>query len=210
MVDKFYHGPYRFFCVTDDPSGLHPSVIPVPLWDDFSDLYPENGKAGLSCYRRLRVFSSDAKDIFGDRLVSIDLDVVLTGDMSPLWDQNIDFAMCGAFTARSIYNGSMWMLKTGAREQVWRDFDPVNVARLCAESGLRGSDQAWISLCLGTGERRWTTEDGIYSYGTHLYPNGGDLPSNARLVSFNGNKKPWHTGLRKKYDWIKNGWPRQK
>lgn len=209
MVERVYNKPYRFFCVTDDPSGLDNRVEAVPLWDDFADLYPQNGKVGLSCYRRLRLFSPEAGIMFGDRIVSIDLDVVLTGDMSPLWDEDVEFAMCAAFTSRSIYNGSMWMIKAGAREKVWHDFDPNNVARICAEQGLRGSDQAWISLCLGPDERKWTTDDGIYSYSNHLFPAGGELPENARLVSFNGNKKPWQLGLRKKYEWIKEGWPRQ-
>ncbi|TCU14710.1 hypothetical protein EV132_10878 [Rhizobium sullae] len=178
------------------------------MWQDFSHVYPENGKAGLSCYRRLRVFAPDAGDLFGERLVSIDLDVIILRDIAPLWDYDGDFAICGAFTARSHYNGSMWMLKTGARPDVWTDFNPETVPRLCAENGLRGSDQAWISLKLGPSEKRWTKEDGIYSYGNDLYPNGGVLPDNARLVSFNGNKKPWQTGLRKKYSWIKEGWPK--
>ena len=201
-VRKHYSAPHRFMCVTDNPMGLHPSIEVVPLWDDLKELSSLNGKPGLSCYRRLRQFASDAGSIFGDRVVSVDLDVAIVGDMSPLWDIDDDFAMCAGFTEKSTYNGTMWLLRTGTRPQVWGDFSPENSPRAAMEAGFVGSDQAWISLSLGPNERKWGRSDGVYSYRIDLKRGAVALPSNARLVSFHGNEKPWNLPPSKMQPWI--------
>lgn len=200
MVARHYQRPHRFICVTDDASGIDPQVEIVELWDDYKDI---PGPHGVSCYRRLRIFSAEAGDFFGPRLVSLDLDVVVTGDLVPLWDRPDDFIIWGNTARNTPYNGSMFLLRSGTRRKVWETFNPETSPAVTRAAGLVGSDQAWISHVLGNEEKRWTEKDGVYSWRVHLRKEmRGKLPSNARVVVFHGREDPWMPSLQAGYSWI--------
>lgn len=199
MVARHYRRPHDFVCLTDDPGGIDGDVRIIPIWDDYKEL---PGPHGVNCYRRLRAFSAEAADLIGPRFVSLDLDVVLTGDVAPLWDRPEDFVIWGDVARRTPYNGSMWLLRAGTRRQVWETFDPQTSPVRAKQLGYIGSDQAWIGACLGEGEAKWGPEDGVYSWPVQVRPFGGTLPPNARLVSFHGRDNPWTPGLAARHPWI--------
>lgn len=205
MVARHYDAPHRFICVTDDPNGLDREVAVVPLWKDFSDVPSPHGGHNPSCYRRLRAFSPEAAQWFGDRFVSVDLDTVIVGDMKPLWDRPEPFVIWGETDPRSFYNGSMWLMTAGARRQVWEQFDPATSPRLAKAAGKFGSDQGFISYLLGKGEATWGRTDGVYSYRVHIAPRGGVLPSNAKIVMFHGKTDPWDPSAQK-HKWVRQNW----
>ena len=124
MVARHYAAPHQFTCITDDPRGLDPEVHVVPLWSDFATIPSPHGGHNPSCYRRLRVFAPDIAPILGDRFVCVDLDTVIVGDLAPLFDRPEDFVIWGETDPRSFYNGSMFLLRAGARPRVWDEFDP--------------------------------------------------------------------------------------
>jgi hypothetical protein len=190
MVRRWYPKPHRFICVTDDPAGIEPGIEIVPLWSQFADLANPNAPSGPSCYRRLRMFSAEAGEMFGPRFVSLDLDCVITGDLTPLWDRPEAFVAWGDTNPRTHYNGSMILMTAGARRQVWDEFDPRTSPGQAKRAGHFGSDQAWISHRLGPGEATWTTLDGVYSYRNHL-KGSRILPPRARVVFFHGGVDPW-------------------
>lgn len=202
MVGRHYAKPHRVICVTDDPKGLDPDIQVIPLWDDHSTLGNPYGPGNPSCYRRLKMFSREAEGLFGKRFVSLDLDTVVTGDLSPIWDRPEDFVAWGDTNHGTHYNGSMMLLTAGARSQVWEDFDPVTSPRLAKAAGQFGSDQGWISYRLGKGEAIWTTDDGVYSYRNHLSRPPRPLPDNARLVMFHGRVDPWSGGAQR-LPWVR-------
>jgi hypothetical protein len=187
--------------VSDDPKGLDPEVEVVPLWKDFADLPSPHGRGNPSCYRRLRMFSPDIGAVFGDRFVSLDLDCVITGDCRPLWDRPEDFLIWGDTNPSTFYNGSMVLMNAGARRQVWERFDPKKSPAEAQKAGHFGSDQAWISHCLGPKEARWGMADGVYSYRNHVASSG--LPENARIVMFHGHYDPWAANVQAKHDWVR-------
>lgn len=190
MVRRHYPKPHRFICITDDPAGIDPSIEVFPLWDDYKDLpNPTWGKAGPSCYRRLKTFALEFKRIAGKRFVCIDLDMVIVGDLQPLWDRDEDFVMWEDPAGVWPYNGSMFMMNAGCRSQVWTDFDPVESPKAAAELGYRGSDQAWISYKLGPGEATWKKSDGVIRYRESLTEQ--DV-SRHRIISFCGPTDPWN------------------
>lgn len=206
MVDRHYQAPHRFVCVTDDPAGLDPAIEIVPLWNDFANVPSPHGKKNPSCYRRLRSFAPDIAAIFGPRFVSIDLDCVITGDLRPLWDRPEDIVMWGDTNPKTHYNGSMLLMTAGARPQVWTQFDPAHSPALAKNAGCFGSDQGWISYCLGPGEVKWSRADGVYSFRNDLKPHNPDrLPSNARVVMFHGNEDPWGIAAQG-LDWVRRHW----
>lgn len=205
MVARHYARPHRFCCVTNDPDGLDSDVVVIPDREDFKDVPSPHGGQNPSCYRRLRMFAPDAGEVFGPRFVSLDIDCVIVRDMAPVWDRDESFVIWGDTNPKTLYNGSMIMLKAGARSKVWEKFDPKRSPLEAHASGNFGSDQAWISYCLGKGEAKWTQADGVYSFRNEIQRRGGQLPPNARIVMFHGNIDPWHREAQR-LPWVRQHW----
>lgn len=203
MTWRNFAVPHRFIVVTDFPASAFDKRIEViPLWKDFAELRNPFGPTNPSCYRRLKVFSREAAAMFGPRFVCLDLDVVIVGDMRPLWLRREDFIIWGDTNPTTAYNGSMILMTAGAREKVWTDFDPAMSPIMTRRNGLFGSDQAWIAYVLGPNEIRWTNRDGIYSYRNEIGPHKKELPLNARIIVLHGQKDPWSPDLQG-LSWIK-------
>lgn len=190
MVERHYTAEHRFICVTDDAKGLDPAVHVLPMWSDYANVPSPHGGHNPSCYRRLKVFSREAGDWFGDRFLCVDLDTVIVGNVRKLWQRPEPFVIWGDTARRTWYNGSMFLLTAGARAHVWEDFDPQTSPKIAKQSGAFGSDQGWISYKLGPNEAKWGTQDGIYSYRVHI-KHRRRLPDNARMVMFHGHDDPW-------------------
>lgn len=210
MIARHYPHPHRFVCVTDEPMAL-PGIETIPLWMDCSQIPSPIGHSYPSCYRRLKVFAPDAGEVFGPRLVSIDLDTVIVGDLTPLFDRAEDFVIWGEsdFPHTTPYCGSLWMLRTGSRPQVWTEFDPETSPKVAWRAGCRGSDQGWLAYILGKGEATWTRADGVYSFRKHIARDGNRLPHDARLVSFHGKVDPWGYKAMN-IPWIRQHYPAMK
>lgn len=203
-VARCYTLPHRVICVTDDPAGLATGVEFVRDFGDFADVPSPHGNGAPSCYRRLRAFHPEAARWFGERFVCLDLDFVPVGDLVPLWERFDDFVIYRDPIYAGQYNGSMFMLRAGARPEVWADFLPNLSRRLAIEDGKRGSDQGWISYRL-PGEATWGPEDGVYSYRAEVLKRGGDLPAGATAVVFHGSPKPWDPGPQLA-PWVRAHW----
>ncbi len=203
MVARHYPRPHRFLCVTDDPVGVDPEVTIVPPWNDHAGLPSPAGGKNPSCYRRLRAFAPDIAAVFGRRFVSLDLDTVITGDLRPVWDRTEDFVIYGDTNPRTFYNGSMCLMTAGARAQVWTTFDPERSPRAAKLAGHFGSDQGWISHCLGPRESKWTRADGVYSFRNDFaLPRRTALPADARVVVFHGRLDPWTEYTQRHWPWV--------
>lgn len=198
MVERNYPHPHRFICVTDDPVGLDDGIEYVPLWNDHANLPNPSWPQGPSCYRRLKVFSDWFGDIAGDRFVCVDLDVVITGDLTPLWHRPESLLMWETGHPTITHCASMFMATAGMHRKIWDDFDPRISPRLAIQSGrMKGSDQAWMYHCMRGQIAGWGTKDGAYSYRDHcVRRHRGELPKGSRIVMFHGKPDPWaHTAL---------------
>jgi hypothetical protein len=204
MVARHFKTSHRFVCVTDETDGLDPGVEVVTGWHDFASVPNPHGNGNPSCYRRLRMFSPDAKDAFGPRFVSLDLDCVIVNDVTPLWMRPEAFVIWGDTNPRTLYNGSMILMTAGARPQVWDRFDPKTSPAEARAAGNFGSDQAWISYVLPH-EAKWTKADGVYSFRNEVQRANGRLPVNARIVMFHGIFDPWGPGPQA-IPWVKKNW----
>lgn len=202
MVARHYPHPHRFVCVTDDATGLD-DIDTVPIWDDFANVPSPHGESNPSCYRRLRAFHPEIGRVFGDRFVSLDLDTVIVGDLTPVWQRPEDFVIWGDTGPRSRYNGSMFLMSAGCRPQVWTDFDPTHSPDQAKSAGFWGSDQGWLSYRLGPDETKWSYADGVCSYRNHILPNNGALPAGARIVFLHGKNDPWDAHVRSRHAWLR-------
>ncbi len=207
MVARHYSSLRRFICITDRPEGLDPGVEVVPAWNDYAHVKSPNGSHNPSCYRRLRAFAPDIAATLGERFVSIDIDVVITEDLTPLWHRSEDFVIWGDNTnANTFYNGSMFMMTAGARSQVWNDFDPQTSPDKAYDAKHFGSDQGWISYKLGPNEATWKKADGVYSFrNDFLLPKQWQLPGDARMVFFHGKHDPW-SEIPQRVPWVRREW----
>ena len=202
MVARHLKLPHRFSCITDDPTGIDKDIRIIPLWTDFRDI-KNPLRNGPGCYPRLKAFSAEAKDLIGERIFSLDLDCVITNDITPLVNRPEDFVCWGDTARKTHYNGGMWLLRAGTRTQVYKTFDPKKSPQITKGKGIVGSDQAWISYVLNGKDPKWTTEDGVYSFRNHFQQkNKIGLPKNARIVMFHGHFDPWDEKIQAQYPWV--------
>lgn len=202
MLARNFNGPCRLTCITDDPKGISSEVRVLPLWDTYGSLPSPHGHAYPSCYRRLRLFAPDAAELIGPRFAVMDLDIVVTADITPLFPADVDFKIWGDTAKGTPYNGSLWMMNAGARRQVWDEFDPIASPRKSLALGYIGSDQGWIGACLGPNEQKWSIRDGVYSFRNHIQKSAYQLPANARMVIFHGAWDPW-TQTAQRLSWVR-------
>lgn len=206
MVRRHYKRPHRFVLITDDATGItEPDIEIFELWHDFSRVLNPSGRGNPSCYRRLRLFAPQPGAFLGEKFVCIDLDTVIVADMAPIWDRDEDFMIWRSSTSGNPYNGSMFMLRAGARPSVWTDFDPVWSPIQTRRAGLYGSDQAWIAYNLGGDEKTWTAADGVLSFRLNA-ERSRSLPDHARVVFFHGNGDPWDPPIQKRFPWVAAAW----
>lgn len=205
MVKRHYPHPHRFVCVTDHPSEIDKGIETIPLWKEWGDIPSPHGGHNPSCYRRLRMFSPDAEALFGKRFVSLDLDTVIVGDLSSLWNRPEDFVMWGETDPRSYYNGSMLLMTAGARPQVWERFNPKTSPQEAKAAGRFGSDQGFISHVLGPGEATWRERDGVLSYRLHLGSGSRPLPPHAKVVMFHGGTDP-DSPRAQRHQWVRKAY----
>lgn len=204
MIRRHYQRPHRVLCVTNDAAGIDPAVTIVPDREDFADVQNPYGPHAPSCYRRLLMWHPDAARWFGERFVSLDLDVVAVADLVPLWDRAEEVVLYRDPLHPSQVNGSMVLMTAGARPEVWTDFDPDRSPQIARGAGFKGSDQAWLSLRLPS-EPRWDTRDGVYSFRKDIEPADGRLPADARLTIWHGHRDPWDEAAQK-LPWVRENW----
>jgi len=198
MIDAHLSLAHRFVLMTDEPgAAFDPLIEPVKIWDDWRSIKNAGwGATKPQCYVRLKAFSREAEAIFGPRFVSMDLDCVVLKSLDPLFSRTEDFLIfrrmaASAREALNTYNGSMWMMNTGARAKVWEDFR--GQPSILAAAKYMGTDQAWIRHKLGPNERGWDVNDGVYGWprirNDAHYRNRP--PEQARIIFFYGGQKPW-------------------
>lgn len=200
---------HQVVCVCESGEGFDEGVKWVKMPDAAVELRqipsPEGSPRFPTCYPRLWNWSREARRVFGERILAIDIDHVLLADISDL--VTLRHTLVGERPQMKWGNpqriaGGMYLLTTGAHPEVWEGFrggDSIKEARL---AGFRGSDQAWISYRVGASAHLWPKNCGLYSVRDFLDTNA-PLPADARLVQFNGPRKPWDC---MHLDWVSANW----
>lgn len=220
-------GRFSLVAITDDPNGFLPGVEVIktpPSALALAGLQTPEKQNFPSCYRRLWMFSDEAK-LLGERVMLIDVDLVCTADPAPLFDRQEDFVgwrPLRTWGRENRFGGGIYLLRTGTRTHVWDSFNGHASIAAARSAGLRGSDQAWMSYCLASTEASWPQKSGIYSVRDLTYSASSvivrrkpirtvkhhskpmDLPADAIIVQFNGpqNEKPWCHAAKLKHPWL--------
>lgn len=190
---------HRFLCITDDTRGLQVECQSIRE----SDRYLTDVRG---CFARLRLFDHEGQKAVGmqpgDRIVCMDLDLVITGPLDELFDRPEPFTILqGVNSANPCpFNGSLWMLKAGYRPDVWHEFSLELAAKVPFHEFP--DDQAWLADMLPDAGA-FGPEDGVYAFQKRGWPKGEALPRNAKVVAFPGWRDPsQYTRL----DWVQENW----
>lgn len=191
--------PHRVICITDETKGFNDKVevYPIPKEAErLGHLTAPQGKSFPSSYRRMWLFSEEAKDL-GDQIMLLDIDCMISGDLAPLVNHtDADFV---GWRPDSIWGkegrigGGTWLHKTGTLAWLWEAFidNPAKMITETRSEGWNGSDQAILSRYLAHKYPIWPKRSGIYSTQDGVFH--WDLPpKDAKIIHFNGDSKPWN------------------
>lgn len=157
------------------------------------------------CFARLRTFDPEWQASHGikrgDKILCLDLDLVVTGSIDHLADREEPFTILQGVNAANPnpYNGSVWMLRAGYRPDVFSGFSFARAEKVPFYAFP--DDQAWFHHHMPSAGA-YGPKSGVYGYQKPGWPGGTDLPGNACIVAFFGNRDP------KDYDmsWLREHW----
>lgn len=213
----------RLICLTDDRIGIDRNV-------EILKLPPEASELTRSWqWTKLYLFSDSWSETIGTRFFYLDLDVIVAGDLTPIYDIPGDLVISQgkkrytqrkpgvwraveswfsspAFVQRTPVNSSMMVIEPGRLTYLWDEFDVTTANQLKKERGYVGSDQAWIA-----GKAQNPTivgpEKGVFRI-SDLSEGRTRLPNQAKLIFFPGDRnKPWLNEVHQRHPWIEGYYP---
>lgn len=185
MLARHVHCDHRLLCVTDDPSGLDGDIATAPI-EEFTDT--------PRCRRRMKQFDRAFGAIAGPRQLVIDLDVVITDDLTAIVTRP-DPLVCWRVAYAQVYSGSFLMMDAGVLHGLYVKFaaEPSIYPKRAQRNGTP-SDQAMLNFYLqrsGMPVAELTEADGLRTYFGRGYerlahhgvgPSHPELPPGTRIV----------------------------
>jgi hypothetical protein len=195
--------PHRFLVMTErerdwtPPDGIERHAIKDP------ELLSVQG-----CFARLRMFDYGWQQNrkIDDRLVCLDLDLVITGGLDVLFDRPESFVIFAGANSHNPcpFNGSVMMLRPNCHGEIWNDFSLQNIQQIPFYEFP--DDQGWIAHKLPNAAT-WQCgkKSGIYAFmkPTTAQWIGQGLPDRARIVAFPGARQPKDF---QHLNWVKQNW----
>jgi hypothetical protein len=190
MVAKNCSVPHEFAVITDRPElfAEDADIRAIPI--DKTTHVPG------TCYVRLMTFHPAGQELFGaDKLLQIDLDTLIVGNIDHLVTREEDLVMWRnparipwdnpTMPGRCYYNTSCLLHRLGTMPDIWQN----------AAHGYRGNakdDQWYLSNVLGSDWPYFDgTRDGVYRIAREDTPGSGvsgTLPENACIVTCPGSE----------------------
>ena len=209
QVKKHCTVPYEFVVITDRPY-LFGSPSDLPLLNLRAIQIDKATHVPGTCYVRLMTFHPKGRDMIGEKVLVLDLDTLIVGNIDHLVAREEDLVLWRnparhpSRPGRSIYNTSLLLHKCGTIPELWQCFMDLGKGRIPAKD-----DQWYLSDALGgtvpyfDGKR-----DGVYRIARADTPGSGvdgDLPENACIVFFTGSEGKWtNPAIREANPWIES------
>lgn len=193
MLERHLHRPFELVCVTDDPAGITSAVRTERI---------TYGHDLPRCRRRMKQYDRQFAAQLGTRILSIDLDVVIVDDITPLIDRRESIVLWKVGYA-GVYSGSIQLFDFGALHGLWQAYsaDPEGFANEVQPHGVP-SDQAFLNWWIqknATKVGEWTERDGLVTwFGGERYrklqhhgmgPDRPDPPEGARVIVLGSEDK---------------------
>jgi hypothetical protein len=196
---------FKYICVTDNSEGISKEIEIVPVWDYLA----EYG----GCLRRLYCYSEEAKELFGEKFLTFDLDTVWINDFSHLFEIDADFVLLRSKNPEiskskvpyRIHPGN-GIISPGKYSKVWKDIQGNTLEKVTTSRRyFTGTDQSYFNYHYMRTKPNLNIKfltvgvDGFYE-ALSL----GRLPDNAICVLFSGPRDPNQPQMRSKFPWIKD------
>lgn len=192
MVGRNLSLSHTFHCLTEKSAGIHEGVNILPL--------PDTDYEGW--WIKLMLFQQDFFGLRG-RIIYLDLDVVITGNIDFLAEDNAGLSIIKNWSRNRMWNSSVMSFTIGSLYQVWDEFKASSYEDLKVK--YRG-DQEWIYFIIPEAKMYSSTWVVSYKkscrsrYGGWLRHIGvklkapsfceAELPADARIVVFHGFPNP--------------------
>ncbi|MHA6325778.1 glycosyl transferase [Roseivivax sp. CAU 1753] len=207
-VNRLYSGvrrnlgrPVRFMCMTDDARGMHPDIEVLDLPEEPFRAEMDRALAVANrqgAMRKTSLFRAGLIPDLDGPVLGFDLDVVITGDLTPILDLAPGtVAMRHDWTekrkGRPTGHGSVFRYDPARHGFLYDDLaaDPYKVVE-----AARGSEQRYTShKAMERGVFSYIPEDLVVSFKYDCNPFPGNylrpprLPEAARVVCFHGHPK---------------------
>lgn len=217
QIKRYIGVPYKIFCITDDADGLDSSIevvglqemsCPMPTFNEYSHRLH-------SCYRRLKLFDPAIGEIFGKRILQLDIDMVIAGNISGIVNR-IEPFLCWKCLSRGpnryALNPSFLLMDVGGdvASNIWRRYSasPNKIAREAFLADWTGTEQAVMGYLTREKEPPTLgTADGIYSFRDNQKECGHrELARAVKVVSFHGPHDPSDRKLQRRCRWLARAW----
>ena len=191
MVTRHLARPFRFVCLTDDAAGLRGEVIAAPI-----PSMPTIAQPKERGWLKIASFSPELAPVLDETVLFLDLDVVVMGDLDPLFDHPGAFPMIRDWyhPMRRVGNSSVYRYRPAERHDIFEHF-----ARN-ADAIVRRirNEQEYLSEYLQErGELSFWPPDWCPSFRVGCLPpwpmrlwQAPRAPVGARVIVFHGEPKP--------------------
>lgn len=162
MLARNLRLPHELVLVTDRPQAMRAAIdgrvriLPMPLEHAHTP----------RCRRRMWNFAAERAQDVGPRILCCDLDVVITGDVTPLLDRP-EPLVCWRVGYANVYSGSFLLMDAGVLDGAWRAYRAAPEAFPAATGERNVSDQAMLNHWLAvtkTKPAEWTERDGLITW----------------------------------------------
>jgi len=167
------------------------------------------------CFARLRLFDPGWQKNRGirpgDRVVNLDLDLIVTGALDQVLDRDEDLIVLQGVNAVNPcpYNCSVFMFRAGTHAHLWQDFAAMGWADGTLRSAMPvhefPDDQGWLWQ-KAPHAAAFTPQHGVYAFQKPGWPggtNGENIPVDARIIAFPGGRDPAHYT---RLGWVRQHW----
>ncbi len=199
-VRRFLHRPFRFVCVTDDPSGLQEGIDAAPF-PGAPEGWP---KKWPNIFVKLLVFRDGFADLEGPTLF-LDIDQIVTGDLDPFFDYKpgefciihnwIEWHKTLFRKRPDVGNSSCFRFEAGKSQRVYEKF--LSEMDVCWDQKRYRTEQAYMTHAVGLENVNWWPEDWVQSFKrgcTRAFPLNFFLKPKfkpgTRILCFHGNPNP--------------------
>ena len=206
MCKKWITGSFNYIHYTDEiHEDLPEGINQRPLFPTFEKHFDRGG-----CYHRMYMFSKKFFDEIGP-FVSMDLDMVITGPISFLFDNTqpfIYYKMKGGDLNGWRMNNGMFYVNSDQLDPVWKMFNEKTDEVIANRKGP-GTDQGVTNALIGNFHEIACWQQGMHGPGIYDLRQDFDvehriaLPDNCRIVMCPGPRDPSHQNYIDRYPWMK-------
>ncbi|HEU0118112.1 MAG TPA: 6-hydroxymethylpterin diphosphokinase MptE-like protein, partial [Alphaproteobacteria bacterium] len=173
---------YRFTCFTEDATGLDEGIDIQPL--------PEGV---IGWWNKLYLFKKRLFDE-GERIVFLDLDTAITGNIGDIASYKGEFATLRDFYRPRGLQSSIMLWRSGFGNHIWDMFLTAN------KPDIEGGDQAWIERVNPNADILQDLFPGAFA----SFKERGQIepPPGTKIVCFHGDPRPHQV----KDNWVERVW----